>query len=81
MTEAELVEAMRFNGTIRSFRRWCRNIGILPVPGRNGIYDPKLVRKRLDEAQNLTSPPPDTAETPPLSLVEQRRVRRGKQSA
>lgn len=80
MTEVELIGAMRFEGKTRSFRAWCRKLGIRPVPGRTGIYDPKLVRERLDESQCLKAPPPAAVADPPLSLVEQRRMRRGKQA-
>lgn len=80
MTEAELLDAMRLEKAPRSFRAWCRDIGIRPVPGRRGVYDPRLVRERLDEAQGLKAPAttPATTDAPPLSLVEQRRVRRGR---
>ena len=77
MTEMELLAAMKFEGSTKAFRAWCRKIGIKSVPGRNGIYDPKLVRYCLDAAQELFPPVAANTEHPPLSLVEQRRARRG----
>lgn len=73
---------MGYDGVTGRFRAWCREIGIKPVPGRTNIYDPKHVRERLDAAQHMANSLPVAAgaplETAHLSLVEQRRVRRGK---
>jgi hypothetical protein len=77
MTESELSDAMKFEGSTKAFRAWCRKIGIKSVPWRKGVYDPKLVRQCLDEAQDLSQPIAANTEHPPLSLVEQRRARRG----
>jgi len=77
MTEVELIAVMQFDGSINAFRTWCRKIGIKSVPGRRGVFDPKLVRHCLDAAQELTPSIAANTENPPLSLVEQRRARRG----
>ena len=67
-----------YSGANNAFREFCAKHRITPVPGRAGWYDPKLIRRRLDEAQNLLAAPQETnAPTPALSLVEQRRARRG----
>lgn len=82
LTEEELMVATRFAGSARSFRSWCRTIRISTVPGRKGLYDLKLVRARLDEVQNLVQPPasitPANLEQAPISLVDERRARRGR---
>ena len=77
MTEVELIAVMQFDGSIKSFRTWCRKLGIKSVPGRRGVFDPKLVRHCLDEAQELTAFKETNTGHLPLSLVEQRRARRG----
>jgi hypothetical protein len=77
MTECELSDAMKFEGSTKAFRAWCRKIGIKSVPWRKGVYDPQLVRQRLDAVQELSQPIAANTEQPPLSLVEQRRARRG----
>jgi hypothetical protein len=69
----ELARKMGYAGPNDAFRQWCRKIGIAAVPGRRGVYDPVLVRRRLDEAQGLIDAPPK-----PDSLVAQRRARLGK---
>lgn len=72
----ELAEAMGYEGVNNAFRDWCAKLRITPVPGRRGIYDPVLVRRRLDEAQGLAveGVAPSHA---PMSAVEKRRARRG----
>lgn len=49
----ELAAKMRYSGANSAFREWLVSMGITPVPGRRGFYDPRLVRKRLDEAQGI----------------------------
>ncbi|WP_146681568.1 hypothetical protein [Thioclava sp. F28-4] len=81
VTGEELAEAMRFDGVKGAFRKWCKDIGIEPVPGRRNLYDPKLVRARLDAAQGMQTPSANVEAAPTLSLVEQRRMRRDSLSA
>ena len=59
-----------------SFYDFCRRIGISPVPGRRGWYDPKFVRNRLDAAQGICVT--EREATGEASLVAQRRSRRAK---
>jgi hypothetical protein len=74
----ELARALGYSGAHEAFRTWCAAMRITPVPGRVGWYDPRLVRRRLDEAQGLLGEPPaPEAGERALSLVEQRRARRG----
>ena len=72
----DLARQMLFSGVNGAFRDWCALMRIHPVPGRRGVYDPALVRRRLDEAQGLA-----TGEGAALGagagLVAQRRARRG----
>ena len=49
----ELAAKMRYSKVNSAFREWLAAMNITPVPGRRGYYDPKLVRKRLDEAQGI----------------------------
>jgi hypothetical protein len=78
ITEAELATYLGFDGRQKAFRAWCKSMGITPLPGRKDVYDPKLVRQRLDAAQGLAPTVSANVDHPPLSLVEQRRARRGK---
>lgn len=74
----DLVKMWGYAGATNGFREFCAKHRITPVPGRAGWYDPKLIRRRLDEAQNLLgTAAPAEAPTPVRSLVEQRRARRG----
>jgi len=57
-----------------SFYEFCRRIGVAPVPGRRGWYDPKLVRARLDAVQGIEKA--QLSVEPRQSLVAQRRARR-----
>ncbi|MEC7795583.1 MAG: hypothetical protein VX791_18955 [Pseudomonadota bacterium] len=71
----DLAKAMLFSGVTGRFRSWCREIGIRPVPGRHNVYDPKHVRQCLDVAQGIANVDP-VRQQEPMSLVEQRRLRR-----
>ena len=73
----DLARAAGYRGATSSFRQWCVSLRITPVPGRRGFYDLRLVRRRLDEAQGLTTAS-DAHQSAPLTLVEQRRARLGK---
>ena len=74
----QLAQELGYSGANSSCRDWLATLRITPVPGRRGWYDPLLVRRRLDEAQGLLRQTPETAGTnAPISLTEQRRVRRG----
>lgn len=79
MTGAELAEMMRYSGVTSAFRQSLKMLGITPVPGRNDIYDPLLVRHRLNVAQGML---PSAAGTTgafkadkPLTKTEERRIR------
>ena len=73
----ELARRLGYTGATNAFREWCVSMGIRPVPGRRGFYDPVHVRRRLDIMQGLDQPAPQAEADRPLSLVEQRRARRG----
>ena len=77
LTGDELAALMRFSGVTTRFRAWCREMEIRTVPGRANLYDLKHVRQRLDRAQGIEGAAPGNVDSPPLSLVEQRRMRRG----
>ena len=78
LTGDELAALMRFSGVTTRFRAWCREMEIRTVPGRANLYDLKHVRQRLDRAQGIIEgTAPGNVDSPPLSLVEQRRMRRG----
>lgn len=72
----ELAKRMGYASANSSFREWAASLRITPVPGRRGLYDPVLVRRRLDEAQGLLMTMPNTPDRP-LTHVEKRRARRG----
>ena len=76
ITGEQLAAATGFPSVNARFRSWCREIGIATVPGRRNIYDPELVHERLDISQGLSSPTPQDSVEKPLSLIEQRRMRR-----
>ncbi len=77
MTGAELAKMMRYSGVTSAFRQSLKMLGITPVPGRNDIYDPLLVRHRLNLAQGMVPRSPDTTASAekPLSKTEERRIR------
>jgi hypothetical protein len=70
----ELALLFGYNEPSASFYDFCRRTGIVPVPGRRGWYDPKLIRTRLDAVQGISAT--EREAEPQLSLVAQRRVRR-----
>lgn len=77
MTGEELARAMDYKGVTSGFRAWCRKLNITPVPGRANVYDPKLVRIRLDASQGIESAPSrEPSSEQAESLVEKRRKRR-----
>ena len=49
----ELASQLRFDGVSSSFRKFCKEAGIEPVPGRRDCYDPVAVRYRLNEIQGI----------------------------
>ena len=73
LPERELAFALGFKRRCWQFEAFLAHLGIEPVPGRPGFYDPKLVRARLDAVQ----PHLNRTETN-VSLTEERRKRRGK---
>jgi len=82
MTGAELAEAVRYSGVTSAFRHSLKMLGITPVPGRHDIYDPLLVRHRLNVAQGMLPPASGASGAANmdkhLSKTEQRRMRNGK---
>ncbi|WP_143040423.1 hypothetical protein [Rhodobacter sp. 24-YEA-8] len=75
ISAADLARAFGYSGPSDAFRMWCCSMKIVPVPGRRGWYDPRLVRRRLDQAQGLQVPTPEANIS--TSLVMQRRARNG----
>ena len=71
----ELAVSFGYDSPSPAFYEFCRRVGILPVPGRRGWYDPKLVRAKLDIAQGIQASVVAYQEAPPISLVAQRRAR------
>ena len=71
ITGAELAEKLRFTGPTGAFRKFCRDIGIHPVPGRKDCYDPVAVRDRLNKVQGI-----GLSTEPDRSLLEISRERR-----
>lgn len=63
-----------YAGANTAFRDFCAKMGIKPIPGRPGWYDPHHIRQRLDAVQGIGAP---AAQAQSLSLVEQRRARNG----
>lgn len=74
ISAGELARAVGYQNAGSAFRAWCARMRITPVPGRRAIFDPALVRRRLDEAQGLAN----EVGHRPLGLVNQRRARLGK---
>lgn len=75
ISAASLAKLWGYSGPTDAFRVFCTKLSITHIPGRPGWFDPCLVRRRLDEAQGLA--PPISPGGRGLSLVEQRRARRG----
>jgi hypothetical protein len=75
ISAAELAKLWGYAGPNDAFRVFCSKLSISHVPGRPGWFDPSLVRHRMDEAQGLV--PATQHGTVGLSLVEQRKARRG----
>ena len=75
MTGEALARRVGYGGVTNAFRDWCAKMGITPVPGRRGYYDPVLVRRRLDEAQGLA--PETDGDTRAMTALQIRRARRG----
>jgi hypothetical protein len=73
---ADLADAFGYSRPNGAFHGFCAAIGITPVPGRRDIYDPRLVRLRLDAVQGIGSASGriDQPDTGP-SLVERRKAR------
>lgn len=75
ISAADLAAEWGYAGPNDAFRVFCAKLGIKPVPGRPGWYDPHHVRHRLDAVQGIAAPA--TNDRAGLSLVEQRRARNG----
>ncbi len=76
ITGEELAAAMLYKEVCSAFRAWLKKLGIIAVPGRNNVYDPKHVRARLD-ASHMTGTPATEPENN-LSHTQKRRARRGR---
>jgi hypothetical protein len=70
----ELAKMHGYSGVTSQCRAWWRSLGIKPVPGRKNIYDPRLVRDRLDQAGGLAVAKLIN-EPATVSLVDQRKAR------
>lgn len=75
ISAADLATAFGYSSVNDAFRAWCHAMGITPLPGRRGWYDPRLVRRRLDQAQGLHASMQESDQQ--VSLVMQRRARNG----
>ena len=73
ISAADLAAEWGYAGTNDAFRAFCAKLGIRPVPGRIGWYDPHHVRHRMDAVQGIDMPVAKAADR--LSLVEQRKAR------
>lgn len=73
ISATDLASAFGYSSANDAFRAWCHAMMITPVPGRRGWYDPRLVRRRLDQAQGLQVSMPEGGVQG--SLVMQRRAR------
>lgn len=71
----ELAKLHGYSAVTSQCRAWWRSLDIKPLPGRKGIYDPKLVRERLDMAGGLAVPDANLRREQ-LSLVDQRKARK-----
>lgn len=81
ISASDLSELWGYAGPNNAFREFCSKLSISHVPGRPGWFDPRFVRHRMNEAQGLHSAvaaaATQNAQEAELSLVEQRRARRG----
>lgn len=71
----DLARMHGYSAVTSQCRAWWRSLGIEPVPGRRGVYDPKCVRVCLDRAGGLAVPEAKYGLEEP-SLVEQRKARK-----
>lgn len=71
----DLASALGFSSANGSFREWCRQVQLSTVPSRRGYFDPKLVRRRLDELQDLREPARQTPAEAGPTFTQLRRVR------
>lgn len=77
VTSEELAHDLGYSSANDAFRSWCTKLRITPVPGRRGVFDIALVRRRLDEAQGLEVQ--SNAISQETDLVAIRRARRATQ--
>ena len=70
---ADLAKLWGYSGPNDAFRTFCARNHIKHVPGRPGWFDPHHIRARLNAIHGTT----EGANAQPVSLVEQRRARRG----
>ncbi|ULB09555.1 hypothetical protein ORIO_06405 [Cereibacter azotoformans] len=77
ISAADLAALWGYSGPNSAFRDFCAKMRISPIPGRPGWYDPRLVRRRMDEAQGLAMlPAPPVAERE-MTPLERRKARNG----
>jgi len=72
-----LARDVGYSSANSAFREWCVKMRITPVPGRRGLYDVALVRRRLDEAQGLDGDSSQLKGSNTMTPIEARRARRG----
>lgn len=77
VSSEELAQTLGYSAPNDAFRSWCAKLQITPVPGRRGVFDIALVRRRLDEAQGLEER--NNANSQDVDLVAMRRARRAAQ--
>ena len=71
VSSEDLAHRFGYKSPNAAFHAFCKKLNISPVPGRKAMFDPMLIRRRLDEAQNLF------ASNEGLSHVQRRRIRNG----
>lgn len=57
-----LARELLFKGPNSAFRKFCKDTGIQPVPGRKDCYDPIAVRLKLNEIQGIGVSGPASAD-------------------
>lgn len=77
ISAADLAALWGYAGVNSAFRDFCAKLHISPVPGRPGWYDPRLVRRRMDEAQGLAMLPTLASAEREMTALERRKARNG----
>lgn len=76
ITTAQLASAWGFARPNSSFVALRKRLNVEPIAGTRGKYDPQDVRRKMDQAQSSER---HNIQRASLSLVEQRKLRRGEQ--